>query len=290
MNITRISLPVVAALAFTARAGDMNSEPSARKPLTLEGARTAIAAIEKEAARLEVGGAIAVVDVGGSPIALSRLDGTLPAASDLAIRGARSAAMRRGPAGSREEEGGASMAAPATGVPIVVGGELVGAVGVSGSSSARQDEELALLGARAVEALAPAAPMAGKRLLNLDADGLALRGYDPVAYFTESRAVKGDPRFRSTHGGATYRFATADHKARFDREPSKYEPAFGGFCGYGASVEKLFPGDPELFQVLDGRLVLQFNRTVWDLWVKDVAGHLAKADRNWPGLVEKNGK
>ncbi len=142
-------------------------------------------------------------------------------------------------------------------------------------------------------AASPPAPSAGGQpriLVNRDKDGLALQGYDPVAYFTDGKPVKGDARFRSAWNGAVYRFASADHKALFDAEPAKYEPQFGGYCGYAASINRVSPVNVEHWQVLDGRLVLQHNQKAWDLWNKDVADNLDKADANWPDLVAKHGK
>jgi YHS domain-containing protein len=130
----------------------------------------------------------------------------------------------------------------------------------------------------------------GKRLVNIDRHGLAIKGYDPVAYFTQSKPVKGDKNITATYGGATYRFASTENKAAFDADPQKYEPQFGGYCGYGASVNKLFDIQPDLWSIVDGRLILQNGATAVERWSKDVAGNLKKADANWPGLVNKNGK
>lgn len=129
-----------------------------------------------------------------------------------------------------------------------------------------------------------------KVLVNVDDNGVALQGYDPVAYFTDGKPVKGDPAHRSAAGGATYQFATAAHKAMFDADPKKYEPQFGGYCGYAASIDKVSPISVDYWQVLDGRLVLQHNKKAWDLWNKDVPGNLKKADANWSGLVARNGE
>lgn len=128
-----------------------------------------------------------------------------------------------------------------------------------------------------------------KVLLNLDKDGVAIQGYDPVAFFTDSKPVKGDPTIRSMHGGATYCFASPAHKAAFESDPAKYEPQFGGWCAYAASINTLSPIEPAYWEIVDGRLLLQHNQKAWDLWHKEPAGNLAKADANWPGLVEKNG-
>lgn len=126
-------------------------------------------------------------------------------------------------------------------------------------------------------------------LVNRDHEGLALQGYDPVAYFTDGNPAKGDPRYRSTWRDATYYFASAEHKQLFDADPARYEPAYGGYCGYAASIDRLSPISPLFFDVVEGRLVLQHNEKAYGLWHRDVAGSLAAADRNWPGLVDRNG-
>ena len=129
-----------------------------------------------------------------------------------------------------------------------------------------------------------------KALLNVDKNGLALQGYDPVAFFTENKPVKGRPEFKSTYLDVTYLFASAENKMRFEKESAKYEPAFGGFCAYGVSPNKLVEIDPEAFQIVDGRLLLQYSKGVRDDFNKDAQGNLAKASANWPMLVEKKGK
>lgn len=128
-----------------------------------------------------------------------------------------------------------------------------------------------------------------KVLVSLNGAGAAIYGYDPVAYFTESKAVKGDPQVRSSYGGAVYYFANSSHKTMFEADPAKYAPQFGGYCAYAASIDTISPIDPEYWEIVDGRLILQHNKRAWDLWHKDSTGNLVKADRNWPGLVERNG-
>jgi YHS domain-containing protein len=129
-----------------------------------------------------------------------------------------------------------------------------------------------------------------RNLLNLDKNGLAIQGYDPVAFFNQSKPVKGNSEFKSVHHGATYYFASAQNKTLFDKEPEKYEPAFGGFCAYGVSHNKLVQIDPEAFQVVDGHLLLQYSKGVRNDFNKDTQGNLSKANANWPALVEKKGK
>ena len=137
-------------------------------------------------------------------------------------------------------------------------------------------------------ALAPAAFT--KDLVNTDRSGVGIKGYDPVAYFTDNMAVKGDPKLQSTVKGVTYYFATPEHKAVFDADPAKYEPQFGGFCAWAVSQGYTASIDPNAFQIIDGRLLLQYSLGVRKDFSRDTAGNLKKADANWPGIVEKKGR
>jgi YHS domain-containing protein len=141
---------------------------------------------------------------------------------------------------------------------------------------------LYLTGLIAFAVLAPTA-----EVVNIDKSGLALQGYDPVGYFTDGKPVKGSVEFTATYKGATYQFASAEHRDTFNKAPEKYAPQFGGFCGYAASINKLAPIEVEYFQVLNDRLILQHNKKAWDLWHKDVEGNLKKADANWPTLSQQ---
>lgn len=140
--------------------------------------------------------------------------------------------------------------------------------------------------------LSIAAPLSAqtRHLLNLDKQGTALQGYDPVAFFTEHKPVKGRPDLKSLHDGATYYFASVEDKIQFDKDPAKYEPAFGGFCAYGVSRNKLVEIDPDAFQIVDGHLLLQYSKGVRRDFNKDPQGNLSKANINWPMLILKNGK
>ena len=129
-----------------------------------------------------------------------------------------------------------------------------------------------------------------KELNNVDGNGVALQGYDPVAFFTDGRPVRRDQQFQTQYHGATYYFASAEHKATFAKEPAKYEPQFGGFCAYGASRGKTVPIKIEAWQIVNGRLLMQYDLDVKGKFNSDPQGNLSKADKNWPGLVEKLGK
>jgi len=129
-----------------------------------------------------------------------------------------------------------------------------------------------------------------KELNNLDGNGVALQGYDPVAFFTHNRPVKGDQQFQSKYHDAIYYFASAEHKAAFEKDPAKYEPQFGGFCAYGVSRGKTVPIKIEAWQIVNGRLLMQYDLDVKANFNTDPQGNLTKADKSWPGLVEKLGK
>lgn len=125
-------------------------------------------------------------------------------------------------------------------------------------------------------------------LVNRDAQGVAISGYDPVAYFTDGKPTRGEPSLRAVHRGATYYFATPEHRWTFLREPERYAPAFGGYCGYAASVQRVSPTDPNVWQIVDGRLVLQHNQYAFQLFNQDLKGNLARASMNWPELERRH--
>lgn len=125
-------------------------------------------------------------------------------------------------------------------------------------------------------------------LVNLDDKGVIIEGYDPVAYFTDNKPVKGSAQFTATYEGATYWFASAEHASLFKQNPQKYAPQYGAFCGYAVSIGKLRPVDPVIYQIENGRLILQHTQEAYRLFNKDLTGNTAKADKNWPGIVENH--
>ena len=125
-------------------------------------------------------------------------------------------------------------------------------------------------------------------LVNLNDKGVIIEGYDPVAYFTDNKAVKGTEQFKAQFQGATYWFASAEHAELFKKEPQKYTPQYGAFCGYAVSLGKLRPVDPAIYQIEDGRLILQHTQEAYRLFNKNLKENTAKADKNWPGIVENH--
>ncbi|MBP0002079.1 MAG: YHS domain-containing protein [Cyanobacteria bacterium SID2] len=121
------------------------------------------------------------------------------------------------------------------------------------------------------------------KLLNVNEDGIALQGYDPVSYFT-GEPTQGNSEIASTYDGATYYFASESHKAQFDADPAKYAPQYGGFCAVAVSEGKTFPIDPQTYKVTDDKLYLFYNGELGNTkpqWEADEATRRANADAHW---------
>ena len=113
-------------------------------------------------------------------------------------------------------------------------------------------------------------------------DGYAVHGYDVVAYFTKGRPTKGSDEFQATYDGATYRFASAEHRDIFTADPAKFAPQYGGYCAFGTAMGRKFDGDPNAWKVVDDKLYLNLNKNVQERWLSDVPGFIRGADNNWP--------
>ena len=127
-----------------------------------------------------------------------------------------------------------------------------------------------------------------KAQFNLE-KGVAIQGYDPVAYFTQKKAVKGKSSIASTYEGVTYNFSSQANKELFEKNPMIYEPQYGGWCSYamGASGEKV-EVDPETFKIVDGKLNLFYNaffNNTLKTWNKDEVSLKKKADTNWKKII-----
>jgi len=114
--------------------------------------------------------------------------------------------------------------------------------------------------------------------------GLAIKGTDPVGYFTESRPVEGSSTHSLEYLGATWRFSTAENKAAFEADPEKYLPQYGGYCAYAVSQGDTASVDPEAWSIVDGKLYLNYSNSVMETWLEDLPGNIVKANKNWPGL------
>lgn len=120
--------------------------------------------------------------------------------------------------------------------------------------------------------------------LTLAGAPLAIHGYDPVAFFTDGEARLGDARYSFAHGGAAYRFVSETNQQKFEQDPGRYLPQYGGFCAYGVAVGAKFDGDPRVFAVRDGKLYFNLNPQIQETWEEDVDGNVREADGNWPRI------
>ena len=118
--------------------------------------------------------------------------------------------------------------------------------------------------------------------------GVAIDGWDPVAYFTDGKPVEGSREFVHEWNGATWRFASAAHRDLFAQAPEKYAPQYGGYCAWAVSQGYTADIDPQAWKIEDGRLFLNYSLDVQKKWATDIPGNIAKADANWPKLLAGN--
>ena len=124
---------------------------------------------------------------------------------------------------------------------------------------------------------------AGERI-NKDTDGVAILGYDTVAYFTDGRPVKGSPDFEYAWQDARWRFASAEHRTVFASNPERYAPQFGGFCTGAMRFGVMVPIDPEAWVIVEGRLYLHNDEEGRDETAADPRGQIAAAAEQWEAL------
>lgn len=128
---------------------------------------------------------------------------------------------------------------------------------------------------------AAAGPAVNKTLFG----GLAIEGYDTVAYHVEQRPVKGQSAFRHSWNGASWQFASAANLKRFVAEPARYAPQYGGYCAYAVAAKNELVGiDPEAYTLVDGKLYLNYSKKIQAQWEADRAQFITQGDRNWPAL------
>jgi YHS domain-containing protein len=120
-------------------------------------------------------------------------------------------------------------------------------------------------------------------------DGVAIEGYDPVAYFTEKQPIQGKKEFTAEYKGSIFLFSSAVNRDKFKATPEAFAPQFNGFCAYGTAGGYKAKSDATAFTVLDGKLYLNYNAFVRTRWNLDTTGYINKAVANWPA-VEKTTK
>lgn len=115
--------------------------------------------------------------------------------------------------------------------------------------------------------------------------GVAGGGYDVVSYFKDGDPRRGAAKFATDWKGATWRFASQANLEAFKADPEKYAPQYGGYCAYAVSRGYTAKGEPEAWTVVDGKLYLNYSLDVRKTWAEDIPGNIAKANGNWPGVL-----
>jgi len=115
---------------------------------------------------------------------------------------------------------------------------------------------------------------------------LAVEGYDTVAYFTEGKAVKGKKAFQTAWKDANWRFSTQEHLALFKASPEDYAPQYGGYCAWAVSDNSLAGIDPKQFEIVEGKLYLNYSKKIHQRWLPEKETLINKADQNWPNLID----
>lgn len=116
---------------------------------------------------------------------------------------------------------------------------------------------------------------------------VAVGGYDPVAYFTDGRPVRGSAEHSIVHQGYEYRFASAAHLAAFRAYPARYLPQYGGYCAWAVSQGYTAAGNPQNWRIVNGRLYLNYNDEIQRRWERDIPGFIQSADANWPAVLRR---
>lgn len=146
------------------------------------------------------------------------------------------------------------------------------------------------LAAGALLLAAPTLVMAQSKAIpavNTDKSGLALKGFDPVSYFSAGAPTKGEAAITASHAGATYRFASTANRETFLASPDKYVPQFGGYCAMGVAYGGKYDIEPDAWRIVDGKLYLNKDQNTQKSWVKDIPKHLTKASGHWPRIRDE---
>ena len=127
-----------------------------------------------------------------------------------------------------------------------------------------------------------AGPAWADKAINKSSAGVAIKGYDVLAYFVDAKPVRGSAQFSHPWNGATWQFASAANRDRFAKDPEAYAPQYGGYCAYGMAKDSVVDIDPEAWRIVEGKLYLNYSQGVQRQFLADVPGLVMAADRNWP--------
>jgi YHS domain-containing protein len=116
--------------------------------------------------------------------------------------------------------------------------------------------------------------------------GIAVGGYDAVAYHIQGRPVRGSAAFAVQWKGARWHFASRENLERFQANPEAYAPQYGGYCAYGVAQGYAVKGEPEVWMIVAGKLYLNYDSRIQRRWERDIPGHIVEADANWPKVLD----
>ncbi len=140
--------------------------------------------------------------------------------------------------------------------------------------------------ALALAAVAPSARAAEPEIFTGLVPGVAVGGYDPVAYFKDGAPKDGSDAFTTEWQGVTWRFSSAENLAAFQQAPQSFAPQYGGYCAYAVSKGATAKGEPLAWTIADGKLYLNYSEAVRETWRQDIPGNIEKANGNWPGVLK----
>lgn len=144
--------------------------------------------------------------------------------------------------------------------------------------------------ALSVAAGLPGVALADNPAMVVDDQGRAVEGYDTVAYFTEGKAMQGDPAFTHEWQGATWLFVSAEHRDMFAADPERYAPQFGGYCAYAISTNHAIKGRADIWSIHEGKLYLNLGPGAQKKWENGLSNNVARAVNNWPGALKDPGR
>ena len=124
----------------------------------------------------------------------------------------------------------------------------------------------------------------------IDDAGIALKGYDTVAYFADGQPQPGSPEYSHEWNGAKWLFSSAEHRDAFAADPEHYAPQFGGYCAYAVSMDHVQPADPTIWSIVDDKLYLNLGPGAQAKWQDDLSGNIVRASNNWPAALIDPGK
>jgi YHS domain-containing protein len=114
---------------------------------------------------------------------------------------------------------------------------------------------------------------------------VAVSGYDPVAYFTEQKPVKGDAKFATSYKNVQWHFSSAENRDKFVAAPERYAPQYGGYCAWAVSQGSTASGDPQYWKIVNDKLYLNYDAQVQKKWEASIPSFIQQADKNWPTVL-----